>query len=171
MGDLTYQQRAIYERLADNNERFSQFNNDIKNRANFLTAASTAIVGIITAAKFLPNSTASNGYEFILLSLVCLCSIGIYWFAALIWQGGVTDLAGTSNLDGLYDSYISKDQDTAYCNMLSDLCEAFKKNKAANTLRGRRLDIIVMFFILQLALLAVSIGWASFATILHVIPT
>jgi len=166
MGDLSYQQRAIFERLADNNEKFSQLNNDMKSRANFLTAASTAIVGIITAAKFLPSSIASTGYEFILLSFVCLCSIGIYWFAALIWKGGNTALAGTSNLDRLYDSYIGLDADTAYGNMLSDLCSTFDQNERGNAARGRYLDRMVIFFICQLIFLALSVGWASYAALL-----
>lgn len=166
MSDLTYQQRAIFERISVNNEKFAQLNNDMKGRANFLTAASTAIIGIITAAKFLPDSNASAGYEFILLSLVCLCSIGIYWFAALIWKGGNTALTGTSNLDKLYDSYINKDADVSYGNMLADLCKAFDQNELNNATRGRYLDRMVMFFICQLAFLAVSIGWASYAALL-----
>lgn len=166
MNDLTYQQDAVFKRLSANNERFAQLNNDIKSRANFLTAASTAIVGIITAAKFLPNSISSDGFEFILLSLVCLCSIGIYWFAALLWKGGNTELTGTSDLDMLYESYIGKEADTAYCNMLADLCAAFEQNKKENVLRGKHLDKIVLFFIFQLSFLALSIGWASFAALL-----
>ncbi|MGY8873279.1 MAG: hypothetical protein ACKVJE_22870 [Pseudomonadales bacterium] len=165
MSDLTYQQRSVFERLSENNNKFAQLNNDMRNRANFLTAASTAIVAIITAAKFLPNTIASDGYEFILLSLVCLCSIGIYWFAALIWKGGNTTLTGTSNLEKLYGSYINKDVDVAYCNMLADLCVAFDQNKIGNSVKGRYLDWMVIFFILQLGFLALSIGWASFAAL------
>ncbi|MBN4075430.1 MAG: hypothetical protein COA71_11900 [SAR86 cluster bacterium] len=165
MGDLSYQQRAVFERLSVNNEKFTQLNNDMKTRANFLTAASTAIVGIITASKFLPESSSSTGIEFILLSFVCLCSIGIYWFAAMIWKGGNTALTGPSDLDKLYNSYINKDADATYGNMLSDLCEAFDQNEQENAARGRCLDRMVMFFIFQLIFLAISIGWASYAAL------
>ncbi|GAB3380805.1 hypothetical protein NCG89_00825 [Spongiibacter taiwanensis] len=166
MGGISYQQRVIFERVSENNEKFARLNNDMKNRANFITAASTAIVGIITAAKFLPDSASSRGFEFAFLSLVCLCSIGIYWFAALIWKGGNTALTGTFDVDKLYDSYISKDIDVAYCNMLTDLCSAFEQNEKENAARGRYLDRMVQFFILQLVFLAISIGWASFASLL-----
>jgi len=138
----------------------------MRNRANFLTAASTAIVGIVTAAKFLPSSISGTGYEFIFLSMVCLCSIGIYWFAALIWKGGNTALAGGSNLDELYRSYINKDADVTFCNMLSDLCAAFDLNEQDNAAKGRYLDNMVKFFIFQLIFLSLAIGWASYRALL-----
>lgn len=163
MSGLTYQQNAVLERLQRNNEMFLQLNNDIKGRANFLIAASTSIVGIITAAKFLPDTSASEGAEFVLLSLVCLCSIGIYWYASLIWKGGHTALDGTDNVDALYDSYINKERDVAYCNMLSDLCTAFGNNRNENLSRGGNLEIMVKIFMAQLFFLALSVGWTSFS--------
>lgn len=166
MSNLTYQQQFVFDRIFANNEKFAQLNNDMKGRANFITAASTAIVGIITAAKFLPSSNTSEGYEFILLALVCLCSVGIYWFAALLWKGGNTALTGTNNIDVLYDSYISKDADVAYCNALIDLCSAFEQNERGNARLGRLLDQMIAFFIAQLSLLAISIGWASVANLM-----
>jgi hypothetical protein len=100
-------------------------------------------VGIITAAKFLPNSNGGNGAEFLLLALVCLCSIGIYWFAAIIWKGGETKLTGTPDIDVLYESYIGLEKDTAYCNFLADLCSAFEDNQKDNQKRGNFLDMMV----------------------------
>lgn len=166
MSDLTYQQRLVFDRIFAHNEKFFQLNGDIKSRASFITTASTAIVGIITAAKFLPSSNVGEGHEFILLSLVCLCSVGIYWFAALVWKGVNTDLPGACDIDILYNEYISKDIDTAYCNALKDLCCAFEKNKGHNATIGRLLDRIVYFFIAQLSLLAISIGSGSVAGLL-----
>ena len=163
MSGLTYQQNAVLERLQRNNEMFLQLNNDIKGRANFLITASTSIVGVITAAKFLPNTTASEGAEFVLLSLVCLCSIGIYWYASLIWKGGYTALDGSNDVDTLYDSYISKEIDVAYCNMLSDLCTAFDNNRNENLSRGENLETMVKIFMTQLFLLALSVGWTSYS--------
>jgi hypothetical protein len=162
MSGLTYQQNAVLERLKRNNEIFLQLNSDIKGRANFLIAASTSIVGVITAAKFLPNTATSEGTEFLLLSLVCLCSIGIYWYASLIWKGGYTALDGSDNVDTLYDSYINKERDIAYCNMLSDLCTAFRNNKKENLSRGKNLEIMVNIFMAQLFFLALSVGWTSY---------
>jgi uncharacterized protein (DUF1501 family) len=111
LSEITYHQRFVFDRIIANNEMFARLNNDMKGRASFITAASTAIVGIITAARFLPSSSTNQGFEFILLALVCLCSVGIYWFAALLWKSGNTALTGTSNMDVLYDSYISKEPD------------------------------------------------------------
>lgn len=167
MSDLTFQQRLVFDRIFENNNKFIQLNNDMRGRASFVTAASTAIVGIITAAKFLPNSSASDGFEFILLALVCSSSIGIYWIAALLWKGGNTALTGTHDIDVLYDSYISVDADIAYCNALKDLCSAFEQNEKDNARRGRLLDRMIMFFIFQLLFLVVSIAWTSVASLLN----
>ncbi len=166
MSGLTYQQKLVFDRLFANNEKIAQLNNDMKSRASFITAASTLIVGIITAAKFLPSTSSSDGVEFFLLALVCLCSVGIYWFAALLWKGGNMALSGTGDIDALYDQYISQDLDAAFGNALKDLGNTFEMNQEDNAARGRLLDKIVYFFIAQLALLALSISLPTITNIL-----
>ncbi|WP_299075489.1 hypothetical protein [uncultured Paraglaciecola sp.] len=163
MSELTYQQKVVIERINVGNEKVLTANEAIKGRANFITGASTAVVGIITAAKYLPSGAANEGFEYILLALVCTCSIAIYWLAALVWKGGVTAISGSTDIDVLYESYIGQDIDTAYCNFLADTCEAKKKNSNENALQAARLDRMIFTFMMQLALLALAIGWTSFA--------
>lgn len=161
MSDLTYQQRTAFDRLQSGNDKILAMNEAIRGRASFVTGASTAIVGLITAAKFLPENNHGYGVEFILLALVCVCSVAIYWLAALIWEGGETSISGTTDVNFLYDSYISKDIDVAYCNFATDLCQAMEHNKSENTLQAKRLSRMIFAFIVQLMFLALSIAWSS----------
>jgi len=161
MSDLTYQQKIVFERAKEGNDKILVMNDAIRGRANFVTAASTAIIGLITAAKFLPADTSGGNSESLLLAGVCICSVGIYWLAALIWKGGETSLSGTTDVDFLYSSYISKSEDVAYCNFLQDVCEATEKNIEENTLQSSRLGRMIFAFIVQLSLLALSIAWSS----------
>ena len=164
MSDLTYQQKLVFERLSANHEMLITMDKELKSRTTYITTASTAIVGIITAAKFLPENSSGEGFEFILLALVCLLSVGVYGFAALIWRGGVTVLPGHADLDQLYEGYISKAADSAYCNALSDLCFAFEANLKDNMRRGRLLDGLVICFVAQLGILAIAISYSSIAS-------
>ncbi|MCQ3829279.1 hypothetical protein HXX02_07460 [Microbulbifer elongatus] len=166
MSELTYQQKMVFDRLTAGNERITSLNEAIRGRANFITAASTAIVGLITAAKFIPKEHSGTGIEYILLASVCIFSVAIYWLAALIWKGGATSISGSTDVDFLYDSYIGKNSDAAYCNFLSDLCKCMDENREENALQGRRLDRMILVFILQLSILALSIGWTSIASYL-----
>lgn len=164
MGELTYQQKVVFDRAISSNDRILAMNDAIRGRANFVTAGSTAIVGLVTAAKFLPTSNTSDGMENLLLALVCICSVAIYWLAALIWKGGETSLTGSTNIDTLYRSYISVNMDVAYCNFLQDLCKATDDNIKENKLQSSRLGRMIFAFIVQLALLALTIGWSSLGT-------
>lgn len=167
MSDLTYQQKFVIERLAAGNEKVLAMNDAIRGRANFVTGASTAIVGLITAAKFLPANNDSSGVEFIFLAIVCLCSVAIYWLAALVWKGGKMTVPGGTNIDALYDSYISKEPDVAYGNFLSDLSKSMEENVRENALQAARLDRMIIAFISQLFFLALSIAWASVAVLIY----
>ncbi len=161
MSELSYQQNLVYERLQKGNEKVLAANEAIKGRASFVTGASTVVVGLITAAKYLPSSADSQGFEYILLAMVCACSISIYWFAALVWKGGKTSIPGGTDIDFLYDSYIGKKVDEAYCNFLADLCKAKNENSEENTMQAKRLDNMILAFMAQLALLALAIAWTS----------
>ena len=156
---LSYQQNSVFERLTENNAIVRDMNAAIRGRANFLTAASTAIVGLIAAAKFLPSGHENLGVEYVLLALVCLCSVGMYWRAALIWRSENTELPGTCNLDKLYSAYIGQEIDVAFHNLLSDLCEAVDKNLLVNQKKASHLDAMVRIFMIQLTLLAISVAW------------
>jgi len=167
MDNLTYQQKVVFNRAIAGNDRILAMNDAIRSRANFVTTGSTAIVGLVTAAKFLPSGNTDDSIEYLFLALVCICSVAIYWLVALIWRGGETSLSGTTDVDILYRSYISVDMDVAYCNFLQDLCRATEENIKENTLQASRLGRMIFAFIVQLALLALSIGWSSLGTSLQ----
>ncbi len=92
MSGLIYQQKLVFDRAQQGNEKIMSMNEAIRGRANFVTAASTAIVGLITAAKFLPAESSGSNAESLLLAAVYVASIAIYWLAALVWKGGETAL-------------------------------------------------------------------------------
>jgi len=163
MTDLTYQQISVLDRAKENNRAVALFNADIRRRATFVTGASTAIVGLITAARFLPSREGDQGVELALLGLVCLCSVAMYGLAAAVWRSGEAFLPGRAHIDSLYKSFISADLDTAYHNLLQDECAAMNLNTAANSDRARLFDWIVGVFMVQLSLLALAISWGYFA--------
>ena len=74
---------------------------------------------------------------------------------------------GGTNIDALYDSYISKEPDVAYGNFLSDLSKSMEENVRENALQAARLDRMIIAFISQLFFLALSIAWASVAVLIY----
>ena len=166
MSDLSYQQKAVFDRIEINNERVLASTNSFRLRATAVTTSSAILVGLITSAKYLPDSNNNAGVEFILLALACLMSIGIVVLASLIWRHGEFQTPGGSDVDKLYDSYISKEEDTAYANLLIDACHAFEANRTENKMQGKRFDRIIYVFIFQLFVLATSVGWSSICALL-----
>lgn len=166
MSELTYQQQAVYARLESANEEIKSLNMAMRSRASFIAAASTAIVALITTAKFLPASGVSNNVESFLLALVCLCSIVLYFFVSLIWRGAEVFHAGSSDHKVLYNEYLLKDLSVAYGNMLVDLCHVKQQNAAENRNKSRQLNWVIIVFMIQLLLLALAIAWSSIAAFL-----
>jgi hypothetical protein len=163
--DLTYQQNVVYNRL-DETLKFSRESfRGIRSRATLVCAASTTIVGIITAAKFLPKSAAESNPETVLLGLVCICSIFIYRGAGKLWGSAAAEDAGTTDTNRLFDEYLSKDKGTAYNNFLIDLAATVKSEVKANRDIGDQLDRIILAFQWQLGLLAGAILWPALAAL------
>lgn len=158
MSNLNYQQIAVFERVSNNNETVKDHNAGMRGRASLVATASAAVVGLVTAAEFLPGSSENNGIGLAILSLTYLCTVAIYFFTAQVWKTGITSLPGGFDLDHLYDAYISQDEDQAYANLLKDECEAFRINTQENDRKGSALNRAVNVFILQLLILALSIG-------------
>ncbi len=162
MSELTQQQVMVYERLLAGHDLVCESNRGLVGRANALLLASSVVIGVVVAARFLPDSTPSGfAVEYLLLGLVCLCSVVMHGFALMLWRGGLTMVPGTLSVDELYDDYIGQELDDAYYNLLRDLCGTIADNQALGMRLGRYLDGIVIGFISQLVFLFSAIAWGS----------
>ena len=159
MEELSYQQRVVMEQVTKALDQLYQFNDKLRQRVNTVCIASTAIVGIVTAARFLPKHITDFSVESIVLGLVCLCSILLYSFAAQALLPVTAPLPGSVDTDVLYDEYLAKDVEGAYNNMLIDFCEANKLASEQNTHSAKILQRVIWVLQLQIALLATAIAW------------
>lgn len=165
MSELSQQQVDVYERLIAGHRLVIESSKSLVGRANTVLAASSVIVGIVTAARFLPEGGAKGfSVEFVLLGVVCLCSVVMCVAAGLLWRGGYTMIPGSLDVDVLYGNHISQELDISYYNLLLDLCGTVADNQALSMRLGRYLDVMVCAFILQLFFLTLSIVWGSIAS-------
>ena len=79
--------------------------NDLNKRATLITGASSIIVGIVAAAKFLPERSASFSVESALLGVVCGCSVVMYWYAVQVWRASLKAMPGTTDVDDVRPVY------------------------------------------------------------------
>ena len=163
---LNYQQQMVMERVSDNWGKTLKYNDDLDKRATLVTATSSIIVGIVTAAKFLPEHEDGLTAESVLLGLVCLCSVAMYFFALDVIRANHRAMPGSTDPNVLFDDYISLDADVAYNNSLIDLCDALGFCIKENDRKASALENIVLVFQCQLFLLAGAIAWSGIASVL-----
>lgn len=162
---LTYQQQLVFERLQDTWERILKYNEDLDKRATLITAASSVIVGIVAAAKFLPKENNSSDFESVLLGCVCGASVLMYWNASIVWSLTKKPMPGTFNVRELYEEYIAQDENTAFNNALIDLSDAVKVCTEENMKKSQFVDNITLWFRIQIGILGFSIAWAGISNI------
>ncbi|MGB1091471.1 MAG: hypothetical protein ACPGYX_05060 [Oceanobacter sp.] len=158
MEGLNYQQDSVLKYVSGARKSTLEHIQGMRKRATLVTAASTTIVGVISAANYLPKEFKSLDLSSgILLSLVTLLTVVMFFFTSEIWKTIDTPLVGHTDTDKLFDDYLAVDKDTAYNNFLIDECAALQMAldlnlKLANTFRK-----LIWAFQIQLALLALSI--------------
>ena len=156
MNQLSYQQETVMRQVEHELTALREFSGRLRGRIMLVCAASAAIVGIVTAARFLPPQTF-GGVESLLLSLVCISSVVLYWFAADSLMPAETPLRGFNDTDVLYDEYLSKSEEVAYNNFLIDACHANDKAYQINQRHGVALRRVIWVFKAQVVLLAMAV--------------
>tara|TARA_R110000868_G_C10678130_1_gene747273 strand:- start:87 stop:614 length:528 start_codon:yes stop_codon:yes gene_type:complete len=159
--ELSEQQKRVESRLNDSWGRTLKYNDEIDTRAKSIVTASSVIVGIVVAAKFLPKETAGFNVETVLLGVVCLCSVLMYWYAIDVWRYTAKTMPGSVSVDALYDEYIAVDVVECFNNSLIDLCDAMKQCVAENQRKSATVEKIAKVFQVQVALLALAVGWSG----------
>jgi hypothetical protein len=159
--ELSYQQETVYNRLEEMLKFIRESFNKIRAKGTLICGASTTLVGVITAAEFLPDTATELSVGTVLLGMVCLCSVVMYHQVAKLWRPSVASIAGSTDTDILFDQYLSKDAVTAYNNFLIDLSETVEREIKANTDVAFQLERIVLTFQCQIGLLAVAILWPA----------
>lgn len=161
--ELTYQQYEVYRRLEDTLKFSRESIRGIRARGSMLCIASTALVGVITAAKFLPEQQTGTNFESFVLGLVCFCTAAMYWFVSQLWGCWNAPSAGSLDTDVLFEEYLSQTKAIAYNNFLIDLAATVKMELIESDGIGGKLDMIVRIFQCQIALLALAILWQPLA--------
>ena len=156
MNQLSYQQETVMRQVEHELTALREFSGRLRGRIMLVCTASAAIVGIVTAARFLPPQTF-GGVESLLLSLVCISSVVLYWFAADSLMPAETPLRGFNDTDVLYDEYLSKSEEVAYNNFLIDACQANDKAYQINQRHGVALRRVIWAFKAQVVLLAIAV--------------
>ena len=167
VNERTYQQQIVEERLLDNWEKTVKYNDDLDRRTTVITSASTIVVGIVAAGKFLPDHSKALSVESVLLGLVCLASVVMYWFATQVWGASLKAMPGSHDVNELYEQYIAKSEDEAYNNSLIDLAYALRGCVYENARKSNLVDNVVKTFQVQLALLALAIAWTGIAAMFN----
>ena len=161
----SYQQQLVAKRLHDNWEKTLKYNDDLDKRATLITSASSIVVGIVAAAKFLPNHSSSFSVESVLLGVVCLCSVVMYWYAIQVWRTSLKAMPGTTDVMALYEQYIALSEDEAYNNGLIDLSHALSECVAENERKAGMVEKVVRVLQVQVALLGVAIAWSGISSL------
>jgi len=154
LGELTKQQTWVIDNITQNNKTILDMSEDIRSRVKVIVTSSAALSGLLLSNKIFFNVDNTLLYDSI-LSCILLCSIAVYWMAAQIWTRRLTYVAGTNNIDKLYDSYINKDLDDCYYGFLVDLCDTYESNKGENNTQSNRLSIATTLFTAQVALVVI----------------
>ena len=164
MSSLTYQQNVVMEDARTRLASLYEFNAALRKRVALVCAASTTIVGIVTAAKFLPTKSTEFAVESIILGVVCLLSVVMYWVSASALLPSTAPIPGSTDTDVLFDQYISKDEQTAYNNFLIDICEANNVALKSNSDSAKILKKAIFTFQIQLGFLGLAIAWSGFSS-------
>ena len=165
MTELTYQQSTVMELAKARLNTLYEFNAALRKRVAMVCAASTAIVGIVSAAKFLPVRVSGPDVESLLLGLVSLLTVAMYWFAAKALAPRVAPIPGIGDTDVLYEQYLSRGVEEAYNNFLIDICSACEVALSENETNGKSLRRVLMVFQTQIAVLALAIAWSGVAVL------
>lgn len=156
--ELSYQQNLVFDRLVDTWEKTLEYNDDLDKRTTLITGASSIVVGIVAAAKFLPEHANGFSVESVLLGVVCMGSVLMYWYAIDVWRASLKAMPGTTSVDVLFDQYIALSKDVAYNNALIDLTAALEKCVEENRRKSERVEKIVRVFQFQIAMLGTAIA-------------
>lgn len=157
--ELGYQRTAAYDRLEKTHFSLLEFNTSMRSRASIQCTASTILVGIVTAASFLPSKASEFSFETIILALVCACTAYMYWIAGDLWKATNAPLPGVLDAKEIYDSYIVEDIDTCYNQLLIDLSEAVSRQLAINVSIGKTIDDLTRLLQVQILLIVSAIFW------------
>lgn len=153
----------VFQQARENLSTALEFNEMLRKRIGVVCVSSTALVGVISAARFLPEATTGHNVESVLLGLVCLATVAIYWFAAKAYSPSIAPLPGPASYERWFYGYLEKDDSGhAYSKMLTDCCHVTQTLLDQNALFGKCLRRAVFAFSIQLTLLSVAIAWSGF---------
>jgi hypothetical protein len=153
----TYQQNLVFDRISEGLKTVEAANESLESKASKIVAGSTAVIAAITGANMFPKSAVSLGIlDAVILALLCLSVLVMFWFAAKLWGPSPTAVAGSHDVNTLYDNYIAKSEDVAFNNALIDIAKAFEHSKWVNEIKGQQLRNL--FIVLQAQVLILGAG-------------
>lgn len=155
----------VAKRLSDTWEKTLVYNDDLGKRATLLVSMSSVVVGIVTAAKFLPEHKTEFSIESVLLGIVCLLSVLMYWYAIQVWGTSLRAMPGCTDVNKLYDQYIAVSEHVAFNNSLIDTSYALEVCLVENDRKAKLVDKVARVFQWQIGVLALAIAWSGLVAI------
>lgn len=162
MFTLNYQQQTVMERVQRQLDVLYECNEALRKKTITVCTISTAIVGIVSAAKFLPDHSTGFDVESILLSIVVFLSALMYLFATAALLPGKAPIPGSRDTDELFDEFLVQDGETAFNNFLIDSCEACNIAFDQNATNEKNLKRVLITLQIQICVLALAVGWTGF---------
>ena len=138
------QRDFVVERLKDSIEFVHKLNSKLETRASIITGGSAALVAIVSAAEFLPKTTQTSSFEATCLGTIVLCTVLMFYFASKVWSPSAKVMPGTTDVQKLYDKFLSQDETVATNNMIIDLAAALEKMTDANYEKSESVEKMVM---------------------------
>ena len=133
-------------------------------RVSLITVTSSAIVGIVMAAKFIPEHASKTlTFESLLLGAVCVCSLIIYRNAAKAWMANVKTMPGSLDAQELHDELIDQSDEMCYTVALMDRSAATQSSLEVNGMKGAAVNSMLLAFQCQLGFLAAAVAWSGLA--------
>lgn len=159
----TYQQNLVWQQLTEGLTTVETANSTMERRATKIVAGSAAAVAAITGVHMFPDSLISvDKPESVVLVVLCLTVLMQFRHAARLWGPTPAAIATASDVNKLYDEYISVSEDVAYNNVLIDSAKRLEHAVWVNEQKGDVLRSMLRVLYCQIVVLAVGIVMKAF---------
>jgi hypothetical protein len=157
LSEYKMQREFVVQRLRDSIEFVHKLNAKLETRASIITAGSAALVGIVSAAEFLPKTQSTSTLESTCLGVVVLCTVIMFFFASKVWSPSDKVIPGTTDVQKLYEKFLSQDETVATNNAIIDLAASLEKMRDVNNQKSESVEAMIMIVQVQFMALGVVV--------------
>lgn len=159
----TYQQNLVWQQLSEGLTAVESANATMESKAKTMIAGSAAAVAAITGLHMFPDSLITvSKLEAAVMVAMCVTVLIQFWHAAKLWGPTPAAVATTSDVNKLYDEYITVSEDVAYNNVLIDSAKRLEHAVWVNEQKGIALRSMMRVLQAQIIVLVVGIVMKAF---------